>query len=160
MQPAGSVSSCRIQTRKPMKNETISTIRVRYAETDQMGVVYHANYLVWCEIGRTDFIRSAARSYAEIEQDGVKLAVSEAGLRYLGSARYDDAILVHTRLTELRSRTLRFSYQIRSEATGRVLVNAFTSLVCVDEVGKPTRIPDSIAAQLAPTLSSEFTRNG
>jgi acyl-CoA thioester hydrolase len=78
--------------------------RVRYAETDQMGVVYHTNYLIWCEMGRTDFIRTRGMSYADIERAGIGLAVSELSARYHSAARYDDMIRVRTRLAELRSR--------------------------------------------------------
>jgi len=71
-----------------------------------MGVVYHANYLVWCEIGRTDFIRRIGRSYAELENEGVLLAVSDAALRFHASARYDDPIRVRTTLSNIRSRSM------------------------------------------------------
>ena len=83
-------------------------LRVRYAETDKMGVVYHANYLVWCEVGRTDYIRAAGMSYREMEDAGVGLAVSDATIRFHGPARYDDLIVVETRLTEVRSRPVTF----------------------------------------------------
>jgi acyl-CoA thioester hydrolase len=72
----------------------VSEFRVRYAETDQMGVVYHANYLVWCEVGRTDFIRAAGMSYREMEAAGVGLAVSDATMRFHAPARYDDVVRV------------------------------------------------------------------
>ncbi len=124
--------------------EHVSEVRVRYAETDQMGVVYHANYLVWCEIGRTDFIRALGRSYADLERDGVTLAVSDASLRFLGSARYDDRVLVHTALDELRSRGMRFAYRIEHAETGRTLVTATTSLIALDARGRPSRLPASV----------------
>ena len=82
----------------------VSELRVRYAETDQMGVVYHANYLIWCEIGRTDFIRQHGVSYAELEEQGVLLAVSEATLRLHAAARYDELVRVETTLAEVKSR--------------------------------------------------------
>src|SRR6266516_7485034 len=78
-------------------------LRVRYAETDQMGVVYHANYLVWCEMGRTDFIRRLGVSYAEMERSGISLAVSELSARFHAAARYDELIRVHTILADVRS---------------------------------------------------------
>lgn len=127
-----------------LEREHCSTLRVRYAETDQMGVVYHANYLVWCEIGRTDYIRSLGRSYADMEREGIALAVSEAALRFVGSARYDDPIRVRTRLTALRSRGLEFQYRIEHEETGRLLVTATTSLVALDRTGRPARLPDAV----------------
>lgn len=130
-----------------MLRETVSELRVRYAETDQMGVVYHSNYLIWCEIGRTDFIRAAGKSYADLERDGVMLAVSEAGLRYHGAARYDDLIRVYTRLEELGSRGMTFSYRVvKAQESGdeTVLVRASTSLVCTNTEGRPTRLPGDV----------------
>lgn len=124
--------------------EHVSEVRVRYAETDQMGVVYHANYLVWCEIGRTDFIRALGRSYADMERDRITLAVSDASLRFLGSARYDDRVLVRTTLDELRSRGMRFAYRIEHAETGRALVTATTSLIALDATGRPARLPAAV----------------
>ncbi len=121
-----------------------SEVRVRYAETDQMGVVYHANYLVWCEIGRTDFIRALGRSYADMERDGITLAVSDAAMRCVGSARYDDPIVVHTHLDDVRSRSMRFGYRIEHAETGKPLVTATTSLVALDRTGRPSRLPDAL----------------
>ncbi len=129
-----------------------SEVRVRYAETDQMGVVYHANYLVWCEIGRTDFIRALGRSYADMERDGITLAVSDASLRFVGSARYDDPIVVYTRLDEVRSRSMRFAYRIEHGETGRTLVTASTSLVALDPGGRPSRLPAPILETLQRAL--------
>lgn len=129
-----------------------SDLRVRYAETDQMGVVYHANYLVWCEIGRTDFIRALGESYASMEDAGVKLAVTDARMRCIGSARYDDRIAVFTSLVELKSRSLRFAYRIEHADTGRVLVTASTALMALDQHGRPMRIPERVVAMLTPAL--------
>lgn len=141
----------------PATREHRSDLRVRYAETDQMGVVYHANYLVWCEIGRTDYIRALGRSYADMERDGVALAVSDASLRFVGSARYDDPIAVFTRLTELRSRGMAFAYRIAHAETGRTLVTATTSLVALDAAGRPTRLPEAVQRVLRGEGVSEGT---
>ena len=84
----------------------ISEFRVRYSETDQMGVVYHAEYLVWCEVGRTDFIRALGLPYSELERQGTALAVAEANIRYHAPARYDDLVRVETRLVDVRSRAI------------------------------------------------------
>ncbi len=130
----------------------MSELRVRYAESDQMGVVYHANYLVWCEIGRTDLIRRFGMSYAELERQGVALAVSEASLRYHGSARYDDRIRVETRLAEVRSRAVAFDYLIANADTGERLVTARTVLVSLDGAGRPTMLPAEFRAQLQTAL--------
>jgi acyl-CoA thioester hydrolase len=120
--------------------------RVRYAETDQMGVVYHTNYLVWCEVGRTDFIRTRGMSYAEMERSGVGLAVSELTARFHAAAKYDDAIRVRTTLAEVRSRGITFDYLITDVATGRRLVTARTALISIDPQGRPTPLPASVRA--------------
>lgn len=127
-----------------MSFETVSEFRVRYAETDQMGVVYHANYLVWCEIGRTDFIRQAGRSYADLERDGVLLAVTDAALRFHASARYDDAVRVVTRLDQVGSRGMRFSYRIEREADRKLLVSASTALIAMNAEGRPASLPREV----------------
>ncbi len=138
-----------------MLPETVSEVRVRYAETDQMGVVYHSNYLVWCEIGRTDFIRALGTPYAELERMGVLLAVSDVTLRCLASARYDDPIRIFTRLTEVRSRAITFAYRIEHGTTQRVLVSATTGLVSISRDGRPTSLPPELRATLADAVWTE-----
>lgn len=125
--------------------------RVRYAETDQMGVVYHANYLVWCEIGRTELIRERFASYAEVERAGVLLAVSEASLRFHAAARYDDLIRVETRVKEVRSRTVAFDYTISrvgSSGEEQRLVTAQTTLIALDPSSRPRKLPPELLARL------------
>jgi acyl-CoA thioester hydrolase len=122
-----------------------SEFRVRYSETDQMGVVYHAEYLVWCEVGRTDYIRSLGLPYAELEQRGTILAVAEATIRYHAPARYDDLIRVETRLVDVRSRAISFEYLIRN-VTGDRLATARTLLVSLDRHGRPSPIPADVRA--------------
>jgi acyl-CoA thioester hydrolase len=122
----------------------ITELRVRYAETDQMGVVYHANYLAWCEVGRTEYIRSAGMSYRDIEEAGVGLAVSEATMRFHGAARYDDRVRVETRLTEVRSRSVTFEYAVLLAETGTRLVSATTRLVSVDRTGRTIAMPSEV----------------
>jgi acyl-CoA thioester hydrolase len=138
-----------------------STVRVRYGETDQMGVAYHANYLVWCEIGRTDLIRDLGPSYAEMEQSGLRLAVAEASLRYAAPARYDDELLVETRLERVQSRFVTFSYRILLEraagpgSPGTLLATASTVLVSIDSDGRtrtmPAHVRDAFDRLLART---------
>ena len=123
-------------------------LRVRYAETDQMGVVYHANYLAWCEVGRTELIRQRGRSYAEIERLGVGLAVSDAALRFHAPARYDDLIRVTTTLADVRSRSLRFDYAITHAEHGTRLVTASTTLIGLDRNGRIARLPNALRATL------------
>lgn len=118
--------------------------RVRYAETDQMGVVYHANYLIWCEMGRTDFIRALGMSYAEMERSGIALAVSDVSVRYHAPARYEDLIRVRTTLTDLRSRLIAFEYLVANADSGQRLAAARTRLVSLDRGGRPTAMPEYI----------------
>lgn len=119
-------------------------LRVRYGETDRMGVVYHAEYLVWCEMGRTEFIRSRGMAYAEMERQGVPLAVAEATVRYHAPARYDDRIRVSTTLARLGSRGMTFDYLIANADTGQRLASASTTLVALDPEGRATTIPARI----------------
>jgi acyl-CoA thioester hydrolase len=120
--------------------------RVRYAETDQMGVVYHTNYLIWCEVGRTDFIRTRGMSYADIERAGIGLAVSELSARFHGAARYDELIRVRTTLAEVRSRGITFDYLISRVNDGSKLVTARTALVSIDPNGRPVALPPGVRA--------------
>ena len=123
--------------------------RVRYAETDQMGVVYHANYLIWCEIGRTDHIRSMGTSYREMEEQGITLAVSEASVRYLAGAHYDDLIRVDTVLAGVTSRTITFHYTVCNAATGAKLATASTTLISLDEAGRVSALSAELRARLS-----------
>ena len=118
--------------------------RVRYAETDQMGVVYHVNYLVWCEMGRTDFIRKRGMSYADIERSGTLLAVADLSARYHSAARYEQLIRVQTSLASIQSRAIAFNYIITNAETGTKLVTASTSLISVDSSGRPKAMPADI----------------
>ena len=129
-------------------------LRVRYAETDQMGVVYHTNYLVWCEIGRTELIRKLTGvSYAVLEEQGVALAVADLNIRYHGAARYDNMIRVRTSLTESRSRSITFEYLITNADSGERLASARTVLVSLDKRGRPVVLPDDLRRRLAEKTS-------
>ena len=126
----------------------VTEVRVRYAETDQMGVVYHANYLAWCDIARTDLIRSlGGPTYAEIERDGTALAVVEAQLRYIRPARYDDVIRIATRVTQVRSRVVRFDYEL-TNAAGTTIASGYTTLVAMTREGRGSCIPEVLRQQL------------
>ena len=121
--------------------------RARYAETDQMGIIYHANYLPWCEIGRTELIRRLYRSYADVEREGVLLAVTDVALRYHASARYDDLVRVTTTLEQVRSRGASFLYEIhRVEEGGSTtrLASGRTGHIAIDREGSPRKLPPSI----------------
>lgn len=124
---------------------------MRYAETDQMGVVYHSNYLIWCEVGRTELIRRLGRPYAEIEAMGVGLAVADASLRFIAPARYDDLVRVTTTLGAVKSRTVEFHYLITHAARGTRLVTASTTLVGVDGEGRIARLPAELQRMLGAT---------
>lgn len=136
----------------PETEEVVSLeCRVRYAETDQMGVVYHANYLVWCEMARTELIRRRGPTYADLERDGVLLAVADASIRYHAPARYDDLIRTETWVDEVRSRTVSFGYRIlRVNVDGSVdrLATASTRLIALDANSRPRVIPEEVATML------------
>ncbi len=120
-----------------------------------MGVVYHTNYLVWCEIGRTELIRAlTGASYAELEARGVGLAVSDLSIRYHGAARYDNRIRVVTTLNEARSRSVTFEYLITNADSGERLASARTVLVSLDEKGKPVMMPPDLRTRLDDALKS------
>jgi acyl-CoA thioester hydrolase len=131
--------------------------RVRYAETDQMGVVYHTNYLIWCEVGRTDFIRARGMSYADIERSGVGLAVSDLTARFHAAARYDDLIRVRTTLTDVRSRSITFDYVITNADTNERLVSARTTLVSIDTSGRLVAIPAAVRELFRPVGAAAGT---
>ena len=132
---------------------SVVEFRVRYAETDQMKVVHHRNYLVWCELGRTDLIRMLGTSYAEIEKQGVLLAVVEANLRYHAPARYDDRIRVRTVLREARSRSVTFEYTIENADTGEKLVTARTMLASINGEGKLVSMPEQMRRSLEAAVA-------
>lgn len=118
-----------------------------------MGVVYHANYLVWCEVGRTDYIRSLGMPYSEMEAMGISLAVAEATLRFHAPARYDELVRVTTELTSVRSRALSFEYLITNPLTAQRLVSASTLLVSLDDSGRPIPIPADVRVMLTASMS-------
>jgi acyl-CoA thioester hydrolase len=136
--------------------ESTIEFRVRYAETDQMGVVYHTNYLIWCEMGRTELMRQLGATYAELERQGVYLVVSRAQIRFRNSARYDDPVRVRTCLTRLRSRGVTFHYRVERSEGESVLAEAETDLVCVDSGGSPRKLPGSIEDLLGAALKPQI----
>ncbi len=129
--------------------------RVRYGETDQMGVAYHAHYLVWCEMARTEHMRRVGVRYRDLEDRGYKLAVAEAQLRYVSSARYDDEVRAVAWLSDVGSRAITFGYRIERVEDGALLCTASTKLVCLDTTNRPTRLPDESVA-----LMKSMVRNG
>jgi acyl-CoA thioester hydrolase len=121
-----------------------SSLRVRYAETDQMGVVYYANYFVWFEVARADLLRSLGSSYREMEQAGVTLPVIEAHCRYHRSARYDDELDVRTEGRMLSPVRIEFVYEVVRREDQTVAASGRTVHAAVDSTGKPCRLPDRI----------------
>lgn len=118
-------------------------VRVRYAETDQMGIAYYANYFVWMEVGRVAWCRRAGFEYRDMEREGgVMLTVTEACCKYRAPARFDDEIRILTRVAEARSRTVRFAYEMRLAEDTRLLVTGETAHMVCDLTGKPVRLPE------------------
>jgi len=119
-----------------MMNE--AEIRVRYGETDQMGVVYYANYYVWFEVARNEFFRKLGFTYKTLEREGLYLPVVESHCTYKSPARYDDLIAVQTKLVNLENATLRFDYNVINKEKGRVLAQGYTVHAFVNRRGRPT----------------------
>ena len=126
-----------------------STLRVRYAETDQMGVAWHGQYFAWFEVGRTDLLRHLGCTYRELEEEGLRLPVIEASARYLLPARYDDLLEVRTRLATMGGARLVFDYEIRREGTDSPLATGSTAHAAVDRQGRPRRLPTDLRRRLA-----------
>lgn len=129
--------------------QAISRVRVRYAETDQMGVVYYANYLVWFEVGRTDLLRSAGWSYREMEADGVSLPVIEAHCCYRESAKYDDELEVRTTGTTVSKVRVEFQYEVVRTRDQAMLATGSTVHASLDRNGRPCRMPERVRDLLA-----------
>jgi acyl-CoA thioester hydrolase len=121
-----------------------TTIRVRYAETDGQGIVYSAHYLVWFEIGRTEWCRRAGIDYRTLEEAGYLLVVTDVSCRYLAPARYDDEVVVRTRLMSGNRRQLRFEYNLRLLATGKRIATGTTSHLWLDRAGRPMVLPPKL----------------
>lgn len=129
---------------------SITSRRVDYSETDQMGVVYHARYLVWLDVARTEHLRGTGLSYRELEEAGIRLMVSEASIRYRRAARYDDPVTVRCWVRELATRRVTFGYVVEHAERGEVLVTASTSLLVLDHSMSFARLPDAVAVRLMP----------
>ena len=131
-----------------MPREHTVTVRVHYGETDQMGVVYHPNYLLYFETGRTELMRSAGVTYSEMEKAGVFLVVTEASCRYRAAARYDQELRVVTRVDEVGKARIRFSYRVLGPG-GTLLAEGHTELASVDQAKNPVRMPPKISEVLS-----------
>ncbi|MCO6450075.1 MAG: acyl-CoA thioesterase [Caldilineales bacterium] len=118
-----------------------SLIRVRYAETDAMGIVHHSAYIPWFEVGRSDWMREAGLPYSAFQEMGYYLTVVEIGARYLRPCFYDELVTVRTQIGEVKSRSIRIDYEVIN-ANGVTLVTGFTQHVCITHDGRPTRLPE------------------
>ena len=139
-----------------MAQEFTARIRVRYAETDQMGVVYYGNYMTWFEIGRAEMLRSLGLSYQQMEQDGAVLPVAKASCRYRMPARYDDEILIRTRCVALRGALVTFGYRVMRAVEGEaeyvLLAEGETTHVVVDRALTKCPMPEKYATALRATM--------
>jgi acyl-CoA thioester hydrolase len=126
-----------------------SRVRVRYAETDQMGVVYYANYFVWFEVGRTDLLRDAGWNYRDMEADGFSLPVIDARCSYRESAKYDDELEIRTTGTMLSPIRVQFGYDVVRVADGATLARGTTVHATLDRAGRPCRMPTRVRTVLS-----------
>ncbi|MGH7512297.1 MAG: acyl-CoA thioesterase [Gemmatimonadales bacterium] len=147
----------------PTVSETL--VRVNYSETDQMGVAYHARYLVWLDIARTEHLRQCGASYRELETAGLRLVVSEVAIRYRQPARFDDLVRVRCWVKEVASRRVTFGYAVEHAGDGRLLATATVALMALDASMALTRLPDEVRAILqavpdpaGPGLTTETQR--
>jgi acyl-CoA thioester hydrolase len=129
-----------------MREHSTAT-RVRYGETDQMGIVYHAHYLLYFEMGRTELLRAAGVAYAELEKRGIFLVVTEACCRYRAGARYDDLLTIRTRVGRVGKATVRFDYSVTGPA-GALLAEGHTELASVNAAHSPVRLPQDVSSRL------------
>jgi acyl-CoA thioester hydrolase len=133
----------------PGPGEHAHTLRVRYADSDQMGVAYYSNYLVWFEVGRTEWLRSRGYAYRDLESRGIYLPVTEAACRYLAPCRYDDLLRVVTRVGRLGRAVVRFDYRVLKE-DGTLAAVGHTEHCLLSRDGRPLRVPAEIARVLDP----------
>ena len=129
-------------------------VRVRYAETDQMGIVHHANYLAWFEVGRVELLRALGYDYKRMEEEGCRIAVAEVNIRYKQPAKFDDEIVIRTRVVKVRGPLVTVHYGVMRAADGAVLCEGETKHVAIGAEGMTRRrIPETVAAALASMIS-------
>jgi acyl-CoA thioester hydrolase len=137
-----------------------TTVRVRYAETDQMGVVHHANYLVWFEVGRVELMRALGIEYKRMEaDDDCHIMVADAHCRYHHSARYDEVLRVRTHIAESQNRTIRFSYEVFRDSDRELLAVGETLHVICSSNGKPKLLPEKYRAILGTSRVASPARS-
>ena len=140
-----------MRSSKP-STSNVTTYRVIYGDTDQMGVVYYANYLRWFERGRGELLRSSGIPYTTIERRGMHFPVAELSCRYFRPAHYDDLIVIDTRITSVNRASLTFTYRIMREAEALLLASGSTKHACVDGQGRIMRIQDDLLKALEVML--------
>ena len=133
-----------------MKGLTCIELRVRYAETDQMGIAHHANYLIWCELARTRHMEERGVRYRDLESQGLRFPVVDAHVRYRAPARYDELLRVRCWVRNVASRRVEFGHAIERQEDGELLATVCTSLIAVDSNHAITTIPGKVRKLLAP----------
>ena len=128
----------------------VTRLRVRYAETDQMGVVYYANYFVWFEVARTEWLRATGWSYRDMEANGISLPVIEAHCEYRRATRYDDEVEIRTAAALISPVRVRFDYQLVHQGDDRAAAVAYTLHAGLDRTGRPCRLPARVRELLTP----------
>jgi len=134
-------------------------IRVIYADTDAMGIVYHANYIKWFEVGRAELMREIGIIYSELEALGYKLPVTKIGCHYFLPAKYDDVLVIETEITSLKQASIRFDYVIRDEMKEKVLAEGFTLHPFINKDGKVARVPHDIADKIKDSVHYKSTKS-
>lgn len=129
-----------------LSREVKTSLRVRYAETDAQQVAYHANYIVWFEVARGDYLRAIGLDYNEMEASGAFVVVAELSAKYLAPVRYDDELTIVSRIAELRSRSFRFAYRVFKG--DRLVTEGWTAHVVVNREGRPITIPAELRARI------------
>jgi len=143
------------QSRFQLMPSIDTRLRVRYAETDQMGVVYHANYLIWMEVGRVEYWRGAGLRYRDMErEDGILLVVAEVNCRYLSPAVYDEEIIVRTSVVEATPRMIRFDYEMLAADDGRRLATGYTKHVFCGADRRPAKLPQKYHEKMGITKNT------
>jgi acyl-CoA thioester hydrolase len=133
----------------------VARVRVRYAETDQMGVVYHSNFIIWFEVGRVELLRELGFTYKEMEADGLHLPVAEVKCRYKASAMYDDVVLIRTRMVNLRGFLIHFSYEAVRESDGTLLAEGETIHIVVGRDMQKTSLPAKYMATFKKAMGEK-----
>jgi len=149
-------------SRSPDQKVTVNEtrIRVRYAETDQMGVVYHANHFIWFEVGRVEFLRQLGFSYKDMErEDDCFIAVVDARCRYKAPVHYDDEVIVRTFLKDVRPKVVHFGYELRAEKTGELLAEGETTHIVATSKIKPRTLPPKYMQAFRSALHNLGTRD-